>query len=167
MKRVWIWLSAVAAALALQSLLPFEHTDVAGLVPVEALIVSVENGQIRLKGADCTGTGKTWDEAVTDLHRSAKGTLFLGTAEHVILMGEAESLVLQVAQSEILRPAAEVCRGEGQLPAAKDIAAYLAAHNSGVTLQHVQAAALRGNVPALPVLKQTEGGLRLYGTQNR
>lgn len=165
-KRIGVWLF-LAVLVGISSMLPFQRNDVAKLVPVEALVVSMERGTVVLNGGDCQGRGKTWQEAWLDLQNSADGAVFLGTAEQVILVGAAANLLPQVAWNEQLRPAAVVCVSPGAAPDPKEAAAYLGAHNGGVTLQQVRTALLQEKTIELPVLVQTEGGMRLYGTENR
>ena len=167
MKKYAAWIILTAAALLLLGWMPFERSDVARLAPVEALVVSVEQGRVVLDGGDCQGRGATWQEAWQDLRQGAEGQVFLGTAEQVVLTGSAVELLPQVANSGVLRPAAQVCVCPGPAPDPKQAAAYLSAHETGVTLQRVQAALLRGDDFALPVLTETEGGLRLYAAANR
>lgn len=165
-KRLAI-LAALAAALRLTGLLPFETKDVAALKPVEALVVSMEDGQIVLDGGECQGRGDTWEEALEDLRKGAAGDLFLGTAEQVILCSGTWELLPQMVKNDALRPAAVVCACPSGIVEPEEAAAYLAAHNAGMTLQRVHAALLRGETVKLPVLQETKGGLRLYGAEDR
>lgn len=163
MKRLLI-LAVLAAVVRMSGLLPFPAMEIDELVPVETLTVSAEANRVRLDAGACRGEGKTWEEALEDLHRGAEGTVFLGTAEQVVLNQKATTLLPQMIQSGALRPGAALCVCDGTPPSPEEAGTYLSAHNTGVTLQHVQAALVRGESIALPVLKQTEGGLRLYGT---
>lgn len=165
-KRIGI-LAFLAAVAGMTALLPFESSDVAQLVPVEALVVSMDQGEVVLDGGACQGRGETWDAAWQDLKRGAEGNVFLGTAEQVILTGAAVDLLPQAAWCEELRPAAVICVSPGPAPEPEEAAAYLSAHNGGVTLQQVRAALLQEQPVELPVLVETEGGLRLYGTKHR
>jgi len=165
-KRLCVLVIA-AAALRLTGLLPFQTTDVARLKPVEALVISVEQGEIVFRGEECQGRGTTWEEAWTDLEQSAEGTVFLDTAEQVVLVGQAADLLAGAAWSEQLRPAANVCICIGEAPEPEAAAAYLSAHAGGLTLQKVRAALLRQETVKPPVLVKTEGGLRLYGAYDR
>ena len=160
-------LAALAAALRLTGLLPFQTSDVAQLKPVEALVVSLRDGDVVLNGGDSQGRGETWDEALGDLRQGAEGNLCLGTAEQVVLCGDAVGLLKEIAESEDLRPAAVICRCPEGEPDPKQAAAYLSAHNAGLTLRQVRAKLLRGEWIQLPVLAKTEGGLRLNGTEDR
>lgn len=160
-------LAALAAALRLTGLLPFETSDVAQLKPVEALVVSIQDGDVVLNGGDSKGRGETWDEALGDLRQGAEGKLFFGTAEQVVLCGDAVGFLREIAESEALRPAAVVVTCPEGEPDPKQAAAYLSAHNAGLTLQQVRAKLLRGERIQLPVLTKTEGGLRLDGTEHR
>ena len=143
-------LAAAAALLKASGLLPFQTTDVARLKPVEVLAVSVEEKMVVLRGGGTTGIGADWPTALEDLRYGAEGTLFLGTTEQVILCGRAVDLLEQVARSEDLRPGTMVvtCREEQVDP--ERAAAYLSAHNSGVTLGRVRAAMLRKESVLLP-----------------
>lgn len=164
-KRLLI-LAAAVAALRLTGLLPFETKDVASLKPVEALVVSVEEETLVLDGGECQGRGKTWEEALADLKEGADGDVFLGTAEQVVLCGAAWKFLPQMVGSDELRPAAVVCACNGEVKQ-EEAARYLSAHNAGLTLQQVRAALLRGETVKLPVLRMTEGGLRLDGSEDR
>lgn len=165
MKQI-VWFVLLAAALSMTGLLPFESNDVASLVPVEALTVDLKEGQVILDGGDCQGRGEDWTSALEDLRKGAEGTVFLGTAEQVVLAQRAASLLPDIIRSQELRPAAVICVCRGEPPKPEEAAKYLSAHDAGVTIQKVQAVMLRGEGIALPMLIKTEGGLRLYGTEN-
>lgn len=165
-KKLIILVLAVAA-LRLTGLLPFESSDVAELVPVQALVISTSGSKIVLDGGQCRGIGTDWDSAWQDLRTGAQGHVFLGTADHVVLCGNAVSLLPQVADDPVLRPAASVCVCPDAVPDADTVAQYLQAHDPGVTLQQVRALRLGEGAVALPILRQTEGGLRLSGTKDR
>ena len=147
-------------------LLPFQRRDVAQLIPVEALIVSVEDGAVVLTGKDCQGRGESWTEACEDLLQSGEGIVFLETAEQLILAADAVDLLPEAAESGLLRPAAMVCVAVGEVPEPEEAAAYLASHSSGVTLRQIQTAKARGKQLRLPVLINTEGGLRICETND-
>lgn len=163
MKRIILFV-CLAAALRMSGLLPFSGHDVADLVPVEALTVDWVQNRVVLRGKDCEGRGESWEAALEDLYQSANGTVFLGTAEQVVLSESAVRVLPDVIRSPELRPAAVICICRGSLPKPEDAAKYLSAHNAGITIQQVQAAMVQGDAVALPVLKETEGGLRLSGS---
>lgn len=165
MKQI-VWAALLAGALSLTGLLPFESRDVASLVPVETLTVDFREEQVVLDGGECQGYGADWETALLDLHAGAEGTVFLGTAEQVVLSQSAMSLLPDIIRSEELRPAAVICTCRGELPKPEDVTKYLSAHDAGTTIQKVQAVMLREEGIELPVLVETEGGLRLDGTEN-
>ena len=165
MKQI-VWFVLLAAVLSLTGLLPFESNDVASLVPVEALTVDLNDDRVTLKGKDCQGHGTDWQSALEDLRESGTGTVFLGTAEQVVVSQRAVSLLPDIIRSEALRPAAVICVCPGEPPEPEKAAEYLSAHDAGMTIQKVQAVMLRGEGVKLPMLVKTEGGLRLYGTAN-
>ncbi len=166
MKKLW-WVVLAVVAVKAAGLVPFESNDVASLVPVEALVVSKDGGLVVLNGGECKGYGANWAEALVDLHEGAEGTVFLSTAEQVIISDHALDLLPDVVRCEELRPAAVICVAPGKPPEPKEAAAYLSVHDAGVTIQKVQAAMLAERGLALPMLVKTEGGLRLYGSSNR
>jgi len=156
-----VFLVILAGVLRTTGLLPFRSSDVAQLVPVQALVISQSGKNVVLDGGQCRGIGTDWDSAWKDLQNSAEGHVFLQTADHVILCGEAIGLLRQVVDSGAFRPAASVCVCPDGVPSADEAAKYLQAHRGGVTLQQVQALRLREGTLTLPRLRQTEGGLRL------
>ena len=166
MKQI-VWVALLAAVVSLTGLFPFESNDVADLVPVQALTVDVQAGRVLLKGNDCQGNGEDWPSALEDLRQSGEGVVFLGTAEQVVLSQSATAILPDVIRSTDLRPAAVICICAGELPEPEEAAKYLSAHNAGTTIQKVQAIMLRGEGIELPVLEQTEGGLRLREAENR
>lgn len=155
-------LAVLAAALRLTGLLPFQSSDVAELIPVQALVISMEDEEILLDGGDCFGAGTNWEQAWQDLQTGAAGHVFLGTVDHVILCEDAVQLLPRVVDSGILRPAASVCTSPEGVPNAKLAAEYLSAHDGGVTLQQVRVLQRRTGAVQLPRLVETQGGLRLY-----
>lgn len=166
MKQI-IWVALLAAAVSLTGLFPFKSNDVADLVPVQALLVDVRDDRVVLDGGDCQGSGVDWTSALEDLRQSGEGTVFLGTAEQIVLSQSATALLPDVIRSADLRPAAVICICDGELPEPEKAAKYLSSHDVGTTIQKVQAIMLRGEGIQLPVLEQTEGGLRLRGTEDR
>lgn len=163
MIRRLMWIVLAAAVVRLAGLVPFESRDVAELVPVQTLTVTVEENRVVLDGGDCRGTGGDWNAALADLEQSGDGTVFLGTAEQIVLSDTALALLPDVIRCPRLRPAAVVCICAGDPPEPETVTDYLSAHDAGVTIQQIQAATLAGQGIALPRLAQTEGGLRLYG----
>ncbi len=157
MRRLMLCALAVIAA-GLLGWLPATQKDVGDLLPVQALVVAVEDGEIVLDGGeDLTGRGTDWAAAMEDLRATAPGEAFFGAAGHVVLLGEAQSLLLDVLGERELRPAAGVYAGDGEIEA-EGAAEFLEAHEGEVTLQDLQAAALEGEPLALPVLRRGADG---------
>ena len=161
--RKWLTAAAVCGVLALvSSAMPFQGRDVAQLIPVEALVISMEEGTIILDGGDCCGMGETWEAAWEDLHRGAEGTVFLNTAEYVVLTDTAMQLLETVVWNENLRPAAEIYGAQGVRSDPKEVASYLNGKQTGSTIQQLRSDLVNTHSVKLPLLVKTEGGLRLY-----
>lgn len=149
MKR---WILYALGLILVLFLAPVPRTDVGDLLPVELLSVYFRDGTLCVEtDTGDMGTGKNLDEALSDLKATAPGNIFLDTADYLIITREAIPLLPQLWQ--ILRPATQLCLGEG---AEAGAAAFLAAHRPGVTLNDV-----RAGMGTLPVLIRTEERYRL------
>jgi len=164
MKRLML-LVALAAALRMAGMIPFESSDAAQLLPIHVLTVDVDAEQILLDGGAAKGAGRDLDAALADLRSRAEGDVFLATTEQVVLSGGAVQLLPQIVHWQALRPATGICVAPNRLPDVEAAEKFLQAHDPGVTLQQVRAAMLRQETAALPQLHVSEGGLRLYGTK--
>ena len=143
MKRWVLYIAAVA----LLSTTSFRGTDIAKLAPVEVVWLAEEDGQVLLM-TDTEDTGKGADvrEALTDMKAAALGTVFLDTADYLIVETGAEKFLEQIA--EVLRPSCMVCRAK-QVPDLKKAAEFLSIHEPNVTLRQWQ-----NDGRELPLLKE-------------
>lgn len=150
------------AALALAARFGGGAQDVSELVPVQALVIDAQDGEITV-AADTqdVGRGGSLDAALSDLRAGCAGALFTQTAEHVILTQKAWFLMPQVCVSAQLRPAAKLYRAAGQTKDARAALEFLQAHPGNLTLSRARAALLLNETPAVPVLVYAEGGFRL------
>ena len=161
MNRICIWLLAAASAVCL-CMLPRTGTDAAKLLPAQVLVIGAGDGAITVEADNgAAGSGPTLAAALADMAECAEGTLFLDTAEHILLHGGARELTAQVAASSRLRPAARLYLTGDRMPDAKRCAAFLQAHPGRVTLGAVHAAMLGAGGMTLPRVVETEGRLRL------
>lgn len=152
---------AVFVLLSVAGLLPFESHDAAELQPVRALVAEFTDEGVRLSGdGGQSGSGKTWEEAVSDLKNSASGVAFLQTAEKIILTGNVTQALQTVAESDVLRPAAELFTANTPGDA-EQLYAYLKTRSSQVTVAAIRAALQAGASLCLPCLDISEGKVRL------
>ena len=70
------------AAVKMTGLLPFQSSDVASLVPVDALTVEVSQNQVVLRGGDCQGCGEDWEAALA----AGADTYITGTMSYNTLL---------------------------------------------------------------------------------
>lgn len=129
MKR---WLFFLFLSVLLWRAAPSSGADVGKLLPVELLLIYEENETVVIETDNAlSGYGADWEAALADLHKSAPGTVFMDTADTLLLTEETAVLVPQL--SEVLRPSCNVCllSGEADLKAA---AAYLRAHRTERTV---------------------------------
>ena len=135
--------------LAALSLKPGTASDVGKLEPVELLTVRHAAGMVVLTAdTGAVGQGSTVEKAVADLYESARGTIFLDTAENLLLLGDSEDLVEPL--SAALRPSCSLVRCIGEPD--KDAATFLATHGSNLTIQDYLA-----EKQPIPIL-ETRGG---------
>ena len=161
MKKLILY-AILITAVSMSGLVPFPRSDTADLKPLQTLTVTRQNGTIVLTGDNLTGVGTTWEHAMADLQQAGDGRVFLQTAEYIILVHTAVDLLPQVLSDSRLRPAAQVCYTRDPVADVEQTGKYLSAHETNVTIGALRTALANGSGAALPVLVQTEGGLRLY-----
>ena len=164
MKRLWLFFAALAVCSIITGLDEGDAHDAAALVPVQALVIDAEDGEVLVTtdtGDD--GRGGNLDEALSDLRHGCAGALFTQTAEHVIVTSRAWYLMPQVCVSGQLRPAAKLYRAMEKIENPEQALRFLQAHPGGLTLSRARAALLENREEAAPVIVQTEGGFRLGG----
>lgn len=153
MKRWAIYLLLFAAAAALGTS-AFTGTDVGELLPVEAVRVSVREGELLLEtDTGDTGRGADVDAALRDLKESAPGNLFLETADYLILAPGSEPFLRELYG--FLRPSCGVCVEDGEADMER-IGEFLSAHKPETTLRD-----WRNGSEDLPVLRTREGRMEL------
>lgn len=146
MKR-WIVYIAVVILFATT---PFRGTDIAKLAPVEVVWLTEKGGQVYLEtDTGDTGRGANVREALEDMKAAAPGSIFLETADYLIVEQGREVLLEQTY--DVLRPSCMVCTAE-KMPDMEAVAAFLAAHEPQTTLRQWQVESQR-----LSVLKEQEG----------
>lgn len=127
---------AVAAIVALLSITPFQGSDIARLAPVEVVWLAEEDGQVILMtDTEDVGRGADVLEALADMKATATGTIFLDTADYLIVEKDGEKYLDQVA--DVLRPSCMLCRAT-QMPDLKEAVAFFAVHKWNVTLRQWQ-----------------------------
>lgn len=158
MKRLAGILLACASAVCFAAL-PQTGTDAARLLPAQTLVITQERGSITVESdTGAEGSGRTLDAALAQMARSAGGTLFLDTAEYIVLTRQAWALLPEVLQQPQLRPAAKPVLYTGaSLPAAQ-ADTFLQAHPTETTLCQLLAGRLRGEQPLPAILNSTENG---------
>ena len=93
MNRICIWLLAAASAVCL-CMLPRTGTDAAKLLPAQVLVIGAGDGVVTVEADNgAAGSGPTLAAALADMAECAEGTLFLDTAEHIVLLQSAGALL--------------------------------------------------------------------------
>ena len=126
----------VAVIVTLLSITPFRGTDIAKLAPAEVVWLAEEDGQVILM-TDTEDVGRGVDvlEALADMKATATGTIFLDTADYLIVEKGSEKFLDQVADE--LRPSCMLCRAN-QMPDLKEAVTFFAVHKWDVTLRQWQ-----------------------------
>ena len=126
----------VAAIVALLSVTPFKATDISKLAPVEVVWLAEEAGQILLvTDTEDVGRGADVMEALSNMRATSTGTIFLDTADYLIVETGAEKFLDQVAA--VLRPSCMLCQAN-QMPNLKETAEFFSVHKWDVTLRQWQ-----------------------------
>ena len=149
MKR-WVNFLLAIVAVVLFASTPFRGTDIGKLSPVEVIWLSETEGEVYMEtDVGDSGKGKSVQMALENMKRSASGTIFLETADYLILNINNEDLIEEV--SALLRPSCMVCMAS-EIPDMEKVAAFLSAHEPELTLRQYQ-----NNQSAIPVLWQKDG----------
>ena len=156
MKRWWIYI-ILYMAVGILDLPAFQDTDIAMLSPVQVVWAEITQGSVCLvTDGDDVGTGATVIEALEDMKATAAGTVFLDTADYLIVKGGSEELLEQVAG--VLRPSCKVCVADA-MPKLKAAAEYLSVHEPSVKLKDYKE-------KRLPFLLERAGRLVLVEREN-
>lgn len=138
------------ALLILLAFLPNRGRELGQMIPVSLLYVYREGDELTV-AADTGnyGSGKDLEEAIADLHRTATGTLYIRTADNLILTEDTKQLIPELYK--LLRPSVQICIGQGN-PDPKEADAYISANPTGMTLQDVML-----GEKSIPVLQGGKG----------
>lgn len=152
--RRWLVYGIAVLGVGLLRLFPFLPTDVAKLHPVEVLHLSEKDGKILLQtDTGQWGVGDTVALALEDMKKTALGTIFLDTADYLLIQAGCEHLLEEMAPR--LRPGCYVCVQTGPVDL-KQVASYLRTHIPNATL-HGWAI----QIDPLPQLRCEEGRMEL------
>ena len=164
LNKISIALLAAASVISL-CMLPRTGMDAAKLLPAQVLVIAQEEGQITVKSDNgVSGSGATLPDALASMRENAEGTLFLDTAEHIVLLQSAQALLPAAARQRQFRPAAKLYLADMDVLAAEDCVDFLQVHPGSVTLADAHAALLRGEALSPAILLPGEnGGIILAG----
>lgn len=151
------WPVMAATVVLILMLSPFQGTDIGKLRPAQWVYLSRQEDTVALE-TDMGDRGEGADviSALEDLRRSAPGELFLEMADYALISREALEDLPQLRS--LLRSGVEVCLTEEKPD--ETTAAYLRAHNPGLTLR-----GFFSGEGELPVLDAEEGRWMLVGGQ--
>ena len=139
----------VAAAL----LIPTTPQELGKLKPVEVVKLNKEEGMIRIEtDTGYSGLGETVELALRELKETTPGTIYLDTAEYVLLPKQGEELTHQL--SPHLNPSVRICTWEGNIHL-NEASGYLNAHKPRNEMKHYKA-----GMP-LQILSSENGVLKL------
>lgn len=123
--KKWLWF--LIPAVLLLGRVEHTGTDISRLDPVELVRVSVRENVVTIEtDTGAMGTGADLGEAVTELHAASPKSVFLDTAQYLLVTGEGEAYLPQLY--DLLRPACYVCVGQGDMDL-KEVADYLDTHS--------------------------------------
>lgn len=151
--KQWVAYIATVMGVALFGISAFRGTDIAGLAPVEVVWLAEKGGEVYLETDDGNiGRGKDVRQVLADMKATAKGTIFLETADYLIVEAGQEELLEQVY--DVFRPSCMVCVAE-KMPDMEAATEFLTAHEPIVTLRQY-----RADQRELQILNEENGRLR-------
>ena len=129
MKRI-VYGVLIAEAL----LVPTTPQELGKLKPVEVVKLNKEKGEIQIEtDTGDTGRGETIELALRELKETTPGTIYLDTAEYVLLPMQAEELLDQL--SPHLKQSVRICLWKGEIDM-NEVSTYLDAHRPGNEMKH-------------------------------
>lgn len=130
MKR-WILYIAI---LALVAAAPTKSMNIGKLLPVKAVGVYKEENWFRIEtDTGNRGFGGTVSQALRNMKDTASGTIYLDTAEYLILTKDTQTAAQELEPE--LRPSVRVCMAAKKMDLAK-VAEYLDVHTELPKLRH-------------------------------
>ena len=143
--KYWLLFFSLFIATAIFGPASFRGTNIAKLAPVEVVWLSERDGQVSLKtDMGDFGVGEDMQAALEDMKASASGTVFLDTADYLIVEQGREELLEQAYT--FLRPSCMICVAE-KMPDLEVAAEYLSAHEPELTLREYRVD--KGEIPEL------------------
>lgn len=158
MRHWWLYI-ILYGIVGVFGLSPFHGTDIATLSPVEAVWLEEAGALVRIQtdGGDI-GIGRTLRDALQNMKDTAPGTVFLDTADYLIVKSGSEHLIGQMR--DVLRASCCVCVCKS-MPDLEDAAAFLSAHEPSLKLKSTTAEATK-----FPLLDQKRGRLILIENED-
>lgn len=146
MKRWLVYLAVLVLCVTFSN----RGTDIGELAPVEVVWLTEKDGQVHMEtDTGDMGKGKDVQGALHDMKAAARGTIFLETADYLIVEQGRDDLLTQVY--DVLRPSCKVCVAR-TMPDMEQIAPFLTAHEPQATLRQYQV-----EKRVLPILREQEG----------
>lgn len=140
----------IFAAISLLASTAFHGTDIAKLAPVETIWLSEREDEICLEtDSGDMGRGESLAAALEDMKKTVPGTIFLDTADYLIVEAGKEHLIGQI--SSLLRPSCMICKAE-EKPDMEAVTKFLSAHEPELTLRKHQVEQC-----VIPMLEQRNG----------
>ena len=148
MKKSFLYMLILAVVLVL----PTRSTDVGKLRPVQT-VAAYKNGTEYVIETDTedVGRGESVEAAVKDLKETTPATIYLDTAQYLIV-GEEE---LAEEMRPYLKDSVRLCRFMGD-PPMDSVSRYLVAHGGNVTLENWKIG------DRLPMLDCTKERLKIF-----
>lgn len=115
--------------------LPRQRIELRALIPIEVIRVQTEQGNVMVwTDSGHTGTGETLQDAFYNVEDNAEGIIYWKSARYLIVNQQGLEVLDEV--KPFVRSMIKVCWDTGDL-SMETAAAYLTAHNMGVTLRQI------------------------------
>lgn len=152
--KKWLVYAVALAAVPVLSFGGFGGRDVGKLQPVQAVMVQLENGSLRiLTDTEATGRGEDVQKAIEDMNRTADAWVYLDTADYLLLSEGTQDYLPQLR--EYLRPSCCLCAVAGEIDMSK-VGTFLELHQPKQSLTRYEAGEKK-----LPLLISEEGRMKL------
>lgn len=133
--KKWLYVAAAVLAAGILTRLPHPAKDISELEPVRTVYVYEASGMVHIEtDTGARGSGRTLAHAAEAMHARAEGTIFLETAEFLLLDPDVE---VTAEFFVILRPSCNVFY-TGLRPDLEASAQYLSVHPPKIRLRDLR-----------------------------
>ncbi len=125
---------------------PVSKEDIGDLEPIQAIWLSIDDGDVVLKtDTEDFGTGGTVEAAIQTMKKNSEGVVYLDTAQFLLVSENAVEQIENILPH--LKSSVKICLWEGNDVASA--ARYMQSHNMGYKMKELNAGKQLQTIPSI------------------